>query len=269
MLMEDPVTLNPLTTRPLSEHSWAATAAPTGDHTSGTSYTVEELAHKVGMSPRNIRSHQARKLLPPPTRRGRTAYYDDNHVRRLEAIKSLQRQGFNLVSIEAILGVRTSDPGTQALIGTLRRLAADQPALVYALSRHGVVGTGDGGGVQLARPRAVQSALELRNVGMPAVPALHVLSEVLDSVRGIGQELVQSTSKRILSLTPEQARRRPSSWEDLDRYTVALTQGVVNLLTQALRVVIENHAEVVVSDLVAQHTDQGLHVAPTPAAGNG
>src|ERR1700761_9003654 len=95
-------------------------------------YTVEQLSRKVGMSPRNIRSHQARKLLPPPTRRGRMAYYDESHVRRLESIKSLQRQGFNLVSIEAILGVRSSDPGAQAMITTLRKLAVDRPALAYA-----------------------------------------------------------------------------------------------------------------------------------------
>src|SRR5690242_16776946 len=65
----------------------------------GPRYTVEELAAKVGMSPRNIRAHQTRSLLGPPVRRGRTAYYDDSHVRRLEAIKSLQRQGYNLVAI--------------------------------------------------------------------------------------------------------------------------------------------------------------------------
>ncbi|MET8463622.1 MerR family transcriptional regulator, partial [Micromonospora zamorensis] len=103
-------------------------------------YSVEELARKVGMSPRNIRAHQARRLLPPPVRRGRAALYDDSHVRRLDAILALQRQGFNLVSIEAMLGVRASDEAPDGLTAMLQRLTADRPALAHALTRHGVIG---------------------------------------------------------------------------------------------------------------------------------
>src|SRR5262245_24112991 len=99
-------------------------------------YTVDELARKVGMSPRNIRAHQARKLLAPPLRRGRSGYYDDSHVRRLEVIKTLQRQGFNLVAIEAILGVRSSDQTAEAFTAMLQRLLMEHPSLIYALSRH-------------------------------------------------------------------------------------------------------------------------------------
>jgi DNA-binding transcriptional MerR regulator len=227
------------------------TSLPASNQPGGSGYTVEELATKVGMSPRNIRSHQARKLLSPPTRRGRTAYYDESHVRRLESIKALQRQGFNLVSIEAILGVRSSDPGTQALLNTVRRIAAEQPALLDALGRHRVLGN-DAGGVQLARPRALQSALELRNVGVPAVPALNLLGELLDSLHGLSRELVQTTCRQVLALTPEPSRGRPSSWEELDRYPATLTQAVANLLAQALRVAIENQAEVVVGGLVGR-----------------
>jgi DNA-binding transcriptional MerR regulator len=224
---------------------------PASNQPGGSGYTVEELAAKVGMSPRNIRSHQARKLLSPPTRRGRTAYYDESHVRRLESIKALQRQGFNLVSIEAILGVRGSEPGTQALLNTVRRIAAEQPALLDVLGRHGVLGK-DAGDVQLARPRALQSALELRSVGIPAAPALNLLGELLDSLNGLSRELVQTTGRRVLALTPEPSRGRLASWEELDRHRAALTQAVVNLLTQALRVVIENQAEVEVTGLVGR-----------------
>lgn len=77
-------------------------------------YTVEELARAVAMSPRNIRAHQARRLLDPPVRLGRSAYYTALHVRRLEAIKALQRQGFNLVAIQAILGTSTGSPAEPA-----------------------------------------------------------------------------------------------------------------------------------------------------------
>src|SRR5947208_1701520 len=45
-------------------------------------YTVDELAARVGMSARNIRAYQARELLPPPRRVGRSGYYSEAHVRR-------------------------------------------------------------------------------------------------------------------------------------------------------------------------------------------
>ncbi|MFJ1618426.1 MerR family transcriptional regulator [Streptomyces sp. NPDC088251] len=68
-------------------------------------YTVEEIAGVVGMSPRNIRAHQSRKFLHPPIRKGRACYYGETHVERLRYIISLQRQGSNLVSIAALIGV--------------------------------------------------------------------------------------------------------------------------------------------------------------------
>ena len=62
-------------------------------------YTVEQLGRRVGMSPRNIRAHQARKLLASPVRKGRLAFYDEGHARRLESIMALQRSTPVLVSL--------------------------------------------------------------------------------------------------------------------------------------------------------------------------
>jgi DNA-binding transcriptional MerR regulator len=65
--------------------------------------TVDELARRVGMTVRNIRAHQSRGLLPPPEVAGRTGYYGDVHVARLELIKDLQGEGLNLKAIEHVL----------------------------------------------------------------------------------------------------------------------------------------------------------------------
>jgi DNA-binding transcriptional MerR regulator len=241
-------------------------ASPGGD--SGR-YTVDELARLVGMSPRNIRSHQARKLLAAPVRSGRAAYYDDAHVRRLEMIKALQRQGFNLVSIEAILGVRTSDPGNRALVTMLRQLVAEKPSLVYALGRHSVVGRAEDGSVQLVRPRVLRSALELRRAGVRTESSLQVLVELLDGVRALGQQLVEAAGTRVLSLTPELAFGQAKSWEDVDRLTVTLTQGIVNVLTEAFRVVVENCSEPTVSALVATRAGMDLAFESSETVDNG
>jgi len=240
----------------VTTHYQPAQAADAADQLDGVlGYTIEELARVVGMSPRNIRSHQARRLLAPPVRRGRLAFYDDAHVRRLESIKALQRQGFNLVSIEAILGVRSSGPDSRALVVLLERLAEDYPSLVYVLSRHGVVGRTEDGTMAPARPRALLAALELQRVGLRPAPALQVLGEILDAVWTITADLVHATSSRVLALSGETAGPRLTSWQDIDRYTNALTQGMVSLLTEALRVAVENHVESSIVDLVAQRGD--------------
>ena len=69
----------------------------------GASMTIDELARRTGMTVRNIRAHQSRGLVPPPKVRGRTGYYGDEHVARIELIKELQTDGFNLESIRKLL----------------------------------------------------------------------------------------------------------------------------------------------------------------------
>src|SRR5919197_2704858 len=67
------------------------------------SLTIDELAHQTGMTVRNIRAHQSRGLVPPPEVRGRTGYYGDEHLTRIELIKELQADGFNLEAIRRLL----------------------------------------------------------------------------------------------------------------------------------------------------------------------
>src|SRR5579871_12462 len=75
----------------------APAAAPDHD------MTIEQLAAAVGMSVRNIRSHQARGLLAPPEVRARVGYYGQSHVAQLRMIRALQQQGFNLGGIKRLL----------------------------------------------------------------------------------------------------------------------------------------------------------------------
>src|SRR5438270_4430121 len=65
--------------------------------------TIDALARETGMTVRNIRAHQSRGLLPPPVVRGRTGYYGPDHLARIELIRELQSEGFNLESIRRLL----------------------------------------------------------------------------------------------------------------------------------------------------------------------
>src|ERR687893_1913583 len=69
----------------------------------GADLTIDELAHRTGLTVRNIRAYQSRGLVPPPTLRGRTGYYGDEHVARIELIRELQSEGFNLEAIRRLI----------------------------------------------------------------------------------------------------------------------------------------------------------------------
>ena len=67
-------------------------------------YTVDELAASTGMTVRTTRYYAGLGLLPPPSRRGRMAYYTVEHRARLDLIRALQDHGFTLAAIEKYLG---------------------------------------------------------------------------------------------------------------------------------------------------------------------
>ncbi|MFT3866192.1 MAG: MerR family transcriptional regulator [Solirubrobacterales bacterium] len=65
--------------------------------------TIGELARRTGMTIRNIRAHQTRGLLPPPEVQGRTGYYNEEHVARIELTREMQQEGLNLEAIRRVL----------------------------------------------------------------------------------------------------------------------------------------------------------------------
>ena len=83
--------------------------------------TIDELARETGLTVRNVRSHHARGLLPPPEVRGRTGFYGPEHVERLRLIQELQSEGLKLEGIKRLLG----DYGERLL--ALKRAAGEAP----------------------------------------------------------------------------------------------------------------------------------------------
>ncbi|WP_336209463.1 MerR family transcriptional regulator [Nonomuraea sp. LPB2021202275-12-8] len=195
-------------------------------------YGIEDLARLTGMSARNIRAHQARRLLPPPLRQGRIALYDQGHVQRLETIKSLQRQGYNLVAIEAFLGLH-SDAGQRSLGRTVAELAAERSGALAALVRHSIVAHGQDGEVLVLRARPLRAALALRRYGLSAPAALQLLGEVLDIVGRVADDLVHGTDARAASLRQNSPTTDGQAMPAEDLSTV---------LTEAFRVVVERAA---------------------------
>ena len=94
--------------------------------------TIDELARRASMTVRNVRAHQSRGLLPPPEVRGRTGYYGAEHLARLELIRTLQDDGFNLESIRRLLE-RTGGSSEELLRFTRAArepFAAEEPEVI-------------------------------------------------------------------------------------------------------------------------------------------
>ncbi|GAC56937.1 putative MerR family transcriptional regulator [Gordonia hirsuta DSM 44140 = NBRC 16056] len=66
-------------------------------------YRITELAEVSGVSVRNIRVYQDRGLLPPPEVRGRTGWYSQEHLVRLNLISRLLDRGYTFATISELL----------------------------------------------------------------------------------------------------------------------------------------------------------------------
>ncbi|MEV5848810.1 MerR family transcriptional regulator [Streptomyces sp. NPDC051985] len=60
---------------------------------------MAELAGLAGITVRTLRFYRERKLLAPPRREGRIAWYDDHHLARLRTIAALLERGHTLSGI--------------------------------------------------------------------------------------------------------------------------------------------------------------------------
>ena len=79
--------------------------------------TIDVLAQEFELPVSTIRMYQSRRLIPPPTKRGRVGYYADTHRRRLSAIGALQDRGFSLAAIKETLDSWEAGASVGELIG--------------------------------------------------------------------------------------------------------------------------------------------------------
>jgi DNA-binding transcriptional MerR regulator len=152
---------------------------------------VDELARRAGVATTTVRLYQAKGLLPPPRLVGRTGYYDDAHLTRLEVIGRLQDQGFSLAGIGTLLeswerGGDLGDlVGAEAelggLLGTREQVVLDaegllaafppdslDPSVVSRAAALGLVEATDDGRFRVRDVRFLETGTELARLGVPA-----------------------------------------------------------------------------------------------------
>jgi DNA-binding transcriptional MerR regulator len=173
--------------------------------------TIDELARRTGMTVRNIRAHQSRGLIPPPEVVGRTGYYGEDHAARLELIKEMQGDGFNLGAISRLLeGVGDSsgdvlgftravrapfeeeEPEILAIEEIAERWGGDpDPSLATRAERLGLMRSIGGDRYEVLSPRLLGAGAELAALGIPPRTALEVAAKLRRQSREVARIFIE------------------------------------------------------------------------------
>lgn len=221
--------------------------------------TIDELARESGMTARNIRAHQSRGLLPPPTVRSRTGFYGPEHSTRIKLIQDMQGQGFNLKAIERLLELRAGGGSRQALEferALLAPFGSEQPEPITDEELKEIFGrpldpkmlakaerigalrqTGDGTW-EVPSPTLLRAARELTELGIPLNHALAVGESVTKHTTAIAREFVRLFVKDVLDPLRSGGEVRESdlalAGQAVERLRPLATDAVVASFTQVM-----------------------------------
>lgn len=191
--------------------------------------TIDELARESGMTARNIRAHQSRGLLPPPTVRARTGFYGAEHLARIKLIQDMQEQGFNLKSIERLIEMGSENGSDQAMLfqrTLLRPFGTEEPEsitdedliellggpldrrLIAKAERAGVIRPLGEGIWEVPSPTLLRAGRDLVEMGIPLNHAIAVAEAINRHTTSIAKEFVRLFLQDVLGPLQE-AREAP------------------------------------------------------------
>jgi DNA-binding transcriptional MerR regulator len=206
--------------------------------------TIGQLAERTGMTVRNIRAHQTRGLLPPPVVHGRTGYYNEDHVARIELTRELQAEGLNLEAIRR-LG-KSVNGAAEEIVDLTRSLRApfeEETPEIFELAelaelwkkeieegrglemlergeKLGVIRALPGGKVEVISPRMTKAATALTEAGMSSSAILATAEKLRRKADDIAQLFTDLFLEQVWEPF-DQAGRPESDWpkvrEALDR----------------------------------------------------
>ncbi|MFD7457533.1 MULTISPECIES: MerR family transcriptional regulator [unclassified Streptomyces] len=133
---------------------------------------MEELARLAGITVRTLRFYRERKLIPPPRREGRIAWYDDHHLARLRTISALLERGHTLNGIAEL--AEAFDHGRD--VGDLLGLGAPTEETPVRLTPEELADHFAG----QATPENLAAALELGYLGTDGDEIVHISRRLLD-----------------------------------------------------------------------------------------
>ena len=235
--------------------------------------TLDQLARQAGMTARNVRAHQSSGLLPPPTLRGRTGYYRREHLERLELIRVLQADGFNLAAIRRLLTAMPSGVAAQ-MLGLERALRApwveEQPevveladlgerfapgapvddATIERAERLGVLRRIDAGRVELRSPTLARAGQELVRLGIPVAAVLDVEEALSRQSRAVAKVFVDLFMESVWR--PFEERGHPDAeWEQVRHSLEVMRSLAMEALVATFRIQMAEAADRALGSVVS------------------
>jgi DNA-binding transcriptional MerR regulator len=229
--------------------------------------TIRELAERTGMTVRNIRAHQTRGLLPPPVVRGRTGYYNEQHVARIELTREMQADGLNLEAIRRVF--ETSDGSAEEIFDFTRALRMPfedetpeiyeqkeiaatwgagnvDPELIRRGEKLGTLRSLPDGRIEIISPRLQQAAVELAELGVGPEAAIDTAEKLRRHADGVARTFVDIFVKEIWEPF-DQAGRPEQDWprirEALERMRPLAAQGLLAVFQIAMAEAAEKASE--------------------------
>jgi len=185
--------------------------------------TIGELARRTGMTVRNIRAHQTRGLLPPPEVQGRTGYYNEDHVARIELTREMQAEGLNLEAIRRVLDHTGSSQEIVDFARAIRAPFEDEtpeifdaaelaatwkiekvdPKLQHRAEKLGILRELPDGKIEAISPRLQRAGTAMVELGVSPEAGLALAQKLHEHAEGVALAYVDLFTKEI--------------WEPFDR----------------------------------------------------
>jgi DNA-binding transcriptional MerR regulator len=242
--------------------------------------TIRQLAERTGMTVRNIRAHQTRGLLPPPIVRGRTGYYNEEHVARIELTREMQADGLNLEAIRRVLD--SGDGSASAIFDFTRALRApfedEAPEIVDAeelarlwgdaadaklrrrAEKLGIFRALPDGRIEVISPQLLRAAAELAELGIGVEGALVTAEKLRRHSDGVARAFVDLFVEEVWQ--PFDRAGRPE--RDWPRMSEAL-ERMRPLAAGALQAVFQ----IAMGEAIEKESERTLRLAARPGKGSG
>lgn len=242
-------------------------------------YRIDDLARAAGMTVRNVRAYQERGLLPAPSLRGRTGFYDDGHLARLRLIGRLLERGYTSAHIADFIANWESGHDLGQTLGLEAALLApasgDIPELlsfdelatmfgtldlaaIEAAVRMGVIEPDDDTHFRVRSPRLLRAGAELVAMGMPLLAVLDLGAQLRLRVQTVATLFVQAVAPTIVG-------DHEPGWVPDDAEMERIMR-LVSEMRPLARVVVDEELASALDSSIADYVTQWLSAAVEAAA---
>jgi DNA-binding transcriptional MerR regulator len=225
---------------------------------------VEDLARAAGISVDTVRFYQKRRLVPPPRREGRVAWYGPEHAERLGRIRELQQRGLSLALIRRLLDgeLDATDVGLATAVADeardellplteLAERAGVPESLLAAVASQGllVAQRRDGTDLYAAHDvEIVRAGLALLETGLPLDELLTLARRQHEMTRAIAEEAV------VMFDTHVREPLRGSSLTDEER--AARLVAAFRTLLPTVTTLVAQHFRSVLLEVAQEHLER-------------